>query len=91
MCRILRLTLFRVDWKQYLEPLSAKGVKLISPAITNSGPPNGITWMDEFMENCSGCTFDAIGEFQFLETFPLVSDSFDLHISMSLVRWYVHV
>ncbi|KAF8308938.1 hypothetical protein DL93DRAFT_2100330 [Clavulina sp. PMI_390] len=44
-------------WKQYIQPLKAQGVTLVSPAFTYGG---GITWMDQFVGNCTGCTFDKV-------------------------------
>ncbi|KAK4699469.1 hypothetical protein P7C70_g6791, partial [Phenoliferia sp. Uapishka_3] len=46
-------------WLQNIEPFHTQ-VKLISPAITNGGPPMGITWMSEFLGNCTTCHVDAI-------------------------------
>ncbi|KZT19005.1 glycoside hydrolase family 128 protein [Neolentinus lepideus HHB14362 ss-1] len=45
-------------WEQYIQPLSAQGITLVSPAVTNGG--SGLDWMDEFIGNCTGCTMDAI-------------------------------
>ncbi|CAO1615351.1 unnamed protein product [Parajaminaea phylloscopi] len=46
-------------WKTYMEPL--KGTMLLgAPAVTNSGPPGGVTWLSQFMGNCTGCHFDFI-------------------------------
>jgi hypothetical protein len=46
-------------WKKYMQPFAGKA-KLVSPAITNAGPPNGEAWMDSFLKECKGCTIDAI-------------------------------
>jgi len=43
-------------WKQYFEPLHAKGIRLGSPVV--SGSPAGTVWLQEFFSNCSGCHFD---------------------------------
>lgn len=45
-------------WKQYIQPLKAQGVKLVTPAVTNGG--SGLAWMDQFFGNCTGCTADAV-------------------------------
>ncbi|KAI5480618.1 Glycoside hydrolase, superfamily [Pseudohyphozyma bogoriensis] len=47
------------EWKTYMEPFYGKA-KLVSPAITNGGAPMGVTWMSEFLGNCSTCHIDAI-------------------------------
>ncbi|KAF2398510.1 hypothetical protein EJ06DRAFT_455054, partial [Trichodelitschia bisporula] len=46
----------------YLEYIDAYSgyAKLGAPAITNSGPPGGITWLQQFLEACSGCQIDFI-------------------------------
>lgn len=37
----------------------AQGKKLVAPAITSSGNQGqGISWLDQFIDACSGCTFD---------------------------------
>ncbi|KAG6813121.1 hypothetical protein H0H93_013499, partial [Arthromyces matolae] len=45
-------------WKQYIQPLSASGVRLGAPAVTNG--PSGIPWLSSFLSNCTGCTIDFI-------------------------------
>lgn len=45
-------------WKQYLEPLADKGVKLISPATSSA--PAGKTWMKDFFAACDGCRVGCI-------------------------------
>ncbi|OBZ77693.1 hypothetical protein A0H81_01697 [Grifola frondosa] len=48
-------------WMTYMQPFAGKA-KLVSPAITNGGPPMGTAWLDSFMSECQtlGCTIDAI-------------------------------
>ncbi|KAL8287640.1 hypothetical protein RQP46_003498 [Phenoliferia psychrophenolica] len=46
-------------WLQNIEPFHTQA-SLVSPAITNGGPPLGITWMSDFLGNCSTCHIDAI-------------------------------
>ncbi|KAG5643544.1 hypothetical protein DXG03_000685 [Asterophora parasitica] len=43
-------------WKQYLEPLKAKGIRLGGPAVT--GSPTGRPWLAEFFEACTKCSVD---------------------------------
>ncbi|BFZ65309.1 hypothetical protein YB2330_006474 [Saitoella coloradoensis] len=45
-------------WKQYIEPLAAKGIKLGAPAVT--GSPAGKVWLQQFFGNCTSCTIDFI-------------------------------
>ncbi|KAJ7073579.1 hypothetical protein C8F01DRAFT_1241873 [Mycena amicta] len=47
-------------YQQYIHPLSAKGFKLATPAVTNGGAPTGLTWLDSFLGNCTGCAYDYI-------------------------------
>ncbi|KAJ7795660.1 hypothetical protein B0H14DRAFT_2532203 [Mycena olivaceomarginata] len=47
-------------YKQYIHPLSAKGFKLATPAVTNGGAPTGLAWLDSFLAACSGCAYDYI-------------------------------
>ncbi|THZ29549.1 hypothetical protein D6C91_01504 [Aureobasidium pullulans] len=46
-------------WKQYMEPFAGKAL-LGSPAVTNGGSPLGLTWLSNFMGNCTGCHIDFI-------------------------------
>lgn len=46
-------------WLEYIEPFASQA-KLVSPAITNGGAPSGVTWMQDFLGNCTTCTIDAI-------------------------------
>jgi hypothetical protein len=46
-------------WKEYIEPLKAKGLRLGSPAPSSA--PNGKTWLQDFLTACNGgCTVDFI-------------------------------
>jgi len=45
-------------WKQYLEPMKADGIRLGGPAV--SGGATGQPWLDQFMQNCTGCSVDFI-------------------------------
>ncbi|KAK6346735.1 hypothetical protein TWF696_006847 [Orbilia brochopaga] len=45
-------------WKESIEPLAKKGIKLGAPAVT--GAPSGLDWLKAFMAACSDCTFDFI-------------------------------
>ncbi|KAG9018567.1 hypothetical protein FRB90_011396 [Tulasnella sp. 427] len=49
-------------WKQYFEPIKARhpNIKLISPAVTNGGPPSGLAWLDSFLGNCTSCHIDGV-------------------------------
>jgi hypothetical protein len=46
-------------YKKWMQPLAGK-VKLGAPAVTNGGAPMGVTWMTEFIGNCTGCTIDFV-------------------------------
>ncbi|KAF3920929.1 hypothetical protein ABW20_dc0100911 [Dactylellina cionopaga] len=45
-------------WKQYLQPLAAQGIGLGTPGVSSS--PSSFTWLSEFFDACSGCTFKAL-------------------------------
>ncbi|GAA5879947.1 hypothetical protein JCM1840_006940 [Sporobolomyces johnsonii] len=49
-------------WGTNMEPFHEQGVKLVSPAVTNGGPPTGVTWLGEFLGNATakGYHVDAI-------------------------------
>lgn len=44
-------------WTANMEQFHGKA-KLGSPAVTNGGSPMGITWMTEFLSECSSCSID---------------------------------
>jgi len=46
-------------YKQFIQPLAGKA-KLCSPAITNGGAPMGTAWLDNFLNECTGCQIDCI-------------------------------
>lgn len=43
----------------YMQP-HASSAKLGSPAVTNGGSPMGLTWLGEFLSDCSTCTIDFV-------------------------------
>lgn len=45
-------------WRQYIDPLKAKGYKTISPATTSS--PAGFQWTHDFLAACTGCHIDVV-------------------------------
>jgi hypothetical protein len=46
-------------WNQYMEPYAGQ-FKLVSPAVTNSHAPRGLAWLQEFVNQCNGCSIDAV-------------------------------
>lgn len=46
-------------WNKYMQPLAGK-VKLGAPAVTNGASPMGLTWLENFLEACTGCTIDFV-------------------------------
>lgn len=46
-------------WKKYMEPFAGKA-RLGAPAVTNGGPPSSLTWLGEFIANCTDCTIDFV-------------------------------
>jgi hypothetical protein len=45
-------------WKTNMDPFAGQ-VKLIAPAVTNGGTPLGLTYLSNFVTQCTGCTIDA--------------------------------
>ncbi|KAG6880286.1 hypothetical protein C0992_000063 [Termitomyces sp. T32_za158] len=73
-------------WKQYIQPLKAKGYSLISPAPTNA--PSGKTWLQQFFAACDGCTFDGLAV-HFYGTDPqaFIDHLNDMHNTFNLPIW----
>jgi hypothetical protein len=46
-------------FKQYMQPFACKA-RLSSPAVTSAGTPQGLTWLKNFLSQCSGCTIDVV-------------------------------
>ncbi|OCF38843.1 hypothetical protein I317_07385 [Kwoniella heveanensis CBS 569] len=46
-------------YKKYMQPFAGKAM-LGSPAVTNGGSPSGLTWLENFIGNCTGCQIDFI-------------------------------
>jgi hypothetical protein len=54
-------------WRQYMEPYAGQ-VGLVAPAVTSTVSDDtgdaavGAEWLKEFLEACSDCTIDAVGQ-----------------------------
>lgn len=46
-------------YQQYMQPFAGRA-QLGAPAVTNAGSPSGLTYLDWFLGNCTGCTIDFI-------------------------------
>jgi hypothetical protein len=46
-------------YQQYMQPFAGRAL-LGAPAVTNGGPPFGLTYLSEFLGNCTGCTVDFV-------------------------------
>jgi hypothetical protein len=44
---------------QYMQPFAGQA-KLGAPAVTNGGPPSGLTWLEGFISDCVGCQIDFV-------------------------------
>lgn len=65
-------------WKQYFEPLRSSGKKLVAPAVTSGvGNGLGLSWLDEFVAACDGCTFDAYAFHPYANDYQSVQGSID--------------
>jgi hypothetical protein len=74
-------------WKQYIQPLKAKGYTLVSPAPTNA--PSGKVWLQNFLKACNGgCHLDAIAV-HFYGTDPEAMKSYltDMHNTFGINIW----
>jgi hypothetical protein len=49
-------------YKTWVSPLRSKypSLKLGAPAVTNGGSPMGLTYLGQFLGNCTGCNIDFI-------------------------------
>ncbi|KAF2755979.1 hypothetical protein EJ05DRAFT_502453 [Pseudovirgaria hyperparasitica] len=47
------------SYKTWMQPFAGKA-KIGAPGITNGGAPMGLTYLQNFMQACSGCTIDFI-------------------------------
>ncbi|KAH7889902.1 hypothetical protein F5I97DRAFT_608395 [Phlebopus sp. FC_14] len=45
-------------WIEYIQPLKANGVRVGAPAVSSSS--SGMPWLAQFLESCTGCTFDFV-------------------------------
>ncbi|KAK7062565.1 hypothetical protein VNI00_000053 [Paramarasmius palmivorus] len=45
-------------WKEHIQPLKQKGVRLGSPGISSA--PSGKSWLKEFLDKCHDCNVDFI-------------------------------
>lgn len=48
------------SYKIFMQPYASSTVKLGAPAVTAGGPPTGLTWLTEFLGNCTSCTIDFV-------------------------------
>lgn len=46
-------------YKKAMQPFAGK-IRLGAPAVSDGGAPTGLTYLRDFMGNCTGCTFDFI-------------------------------
>jgi hypothetical protein len=46
-------------YKQYVQPFACQA-RLSAPAVTNGGAPLGLTWLENFLKECTGCTIDIV-------------------------------
>lgn len=46
-------------YKAYMQPFAGRA-KLGAPAVTNGGAPMGLTYLENFINNCTGCTIDVV-------------------------------
>ncbi|KAF8208342.1 hypothetical protein K438DRAFT_1755035 [Mycena galopus ATCC 62051] len=45
-------------WQRHIQPLKNAGVRLGSPAVSSG--PDGLQWLNSFMQACTGCTIDFV-------------------------------
>lgn len=56
---MLNVTSAAETWQQYMQPFAGQAL-LGAPAVTNAGAPSGLTYLSEFMGNCTNCTIDFV-------------------------------
>jgi hypothetical protein len=55
-------------YQNYIQPFAGKA-KLGAPAVTNQGPPGGLTYLEYFIGNCTNCTIDFINLHWYANTY----------------------
>ncbi|KAA6413431.1 MAG: hypothetical protein FRX48_03177 [Lasallia pustulata] len=45
-------------WNTYMQPFAGGATKLGSPGVSNAPAPQGLGWLAQFVEECSGCQID---------------------------------
>ncbi|KAI0049560.1 glycoside hydrolase family 128 protein [Auriscalpium vulgare] len=69
-------------WRTYIDPLKDQGYTLISPATTNAA--SGKQWLVDFIDQCTGCTVDAIStHFYGTKAQDLIDHLNDLHTTFN--------
>lgn len=53
-------------YKKYMQPFKGDAA-LGTPAVTNGGSPAGLTYLEAFLAQCTGCTFDFINVHYYLQ------------------------
>lgn len=53
-------------YKKYMQPFKGQAA-LGTPAVTNGGSPGGLTFLEAFLDKCTGCTFDFINIHYYLQ------------------------
>lgn len=48
------------SYKKFMQPYASSTVKLGAPAVTNGGGQTGLTWLTQFLGNCTSCTIDFV-------------------------------
>ena len=46
-------------YQNYMQPYAGQ-FQLGAPAVTNGGAPTGLTWLDQFLGNCTSCRIDFV-------------------------------
>ena len=60
-------------YKQYMQPFKGQAL-LATPAVTNGGGQSGLTYLGEFVGNCTGCHFDIINFHHYVQRSDLNVD-----------------
>ena len=60
-------------YKQYIQPFQGQAL-LATPAVTNGGSPVGLTFLGEFLGNCTSCHFDMINIHHYVQRSDLNVD-----------------
>jgi len=77
------------SWKTYMQPFANTGsgvngrkARLASPAVTNGGGDMGLTYLNNFITSCTGCTIDVVAIHWYSPATAI--DDFKQHVTQAI-------